>query len=114
MPNIVFMGVIALVFLVLWWVKRPDVSPGEARRLVEQGASLVDVRSAGEFEGGHIDGARNIPVSEIGARASELGAKERPIVLYCASGTRSAMAARTLRAAGFTRVFNLGARSNWR
>jgi len=71
------------------------------------------VRSPGEFAAGHVAGASNIPVGEIGQRAADLGAAEQPIVLYCASGMRSALAARTLRRAGFTRVYNLGSVSNW-
>jgi phage shock protein E len=114
MQTTVLLVSVVIAFVVMWYLKRPDVSPDEAKRLVSQGALLVDVRSPGEFASGHVDGARNIPVSEIGARASELGARDRPVVLYCASGTRSAIAARTLRGNGFTRVYNLGAASNWR
>jgi rhodanese-related sulfurtransferase len=114
MQTSVLFVLVAVAFVVMWYLKRPDVSSEEAKRLVSQGGLLVDVRSPGEFASGHIDGARNIPVSEIGARSSELGASDRPIVLYCASGTRSAMAARSLRGKGFTRVYNLGAASNWR
>ena len=84
----------------------------EAKRLVAEGATLVDVRSASEFAGGHLDGARNIPVHEIAARARELP-KGKPVVVYCASGMRSAMAASTLRRAGFATVVNLGPMSAW-
>lgn len=104
-------GAALLAFLLL--KRRGDVTPAEARKLVAEGARLVDVRSPGEFSSGHIDGALNIPVGEVGARAGEIGPKERPVVLYCASGARSAMAARVLKSKGFANVRNLGAMSRW-
>jgi len=96
-----------------WWWKRPDLTTERAHQLVEGGAALIDVRSPGEFAAGHIDGARNIPVGEVGGRAAEVGPLERPVVVYCASGTRSAMARRALRSAGFKEVYNLGPMSRW-
>ena len=93
--------------------KRADLDGKKARELVAQGAVLVDVRSPAEFAAGHIEGARNVPVGELGGRAHELGATDRPIIVYCASGTRSAMAKRTLRRAGYTAVYNLGSIGSW-
>jgi phage shock protein E len=113
MGQYVALGALVLLFVVFWLWKRPDVSSAEAHRLVEGGARLIDVRSPGEFAGGHIDGARNIPVGDIGSHTRELEPRDQPIILYCASGTRSAMAKRTLRAAGFTKVYNLGSLANW-
>ena len=113
MSQYLFLGLFAAAFLVLWYLKRPNISTAQAHELVSQGARLIDVRSPGEFSGGHIDGARNIPVGEIAGRAGELGAPDKPIIVYCASGTRSAMAARTLRSAGFSKVYNLGSMTNW-
>ena len=113
MGQYIALAAVVLLFAVFWFLKRPDVSSGEARRLVKEGARLIDVRSPGEFAAGHLDGAANIAVGEIGRRTGELGPNDGPIVLYCASGTRSAMAARTLRSAGFSKVYNLGPMSNW-
>jgi rhodanese-related sulfurtransferase len=90
-----------------------QVSSAQARELVKQGAALVDVRSPGEFSTGHLPGAQNIPVQELGAKLSSLGPKDQPIVLYCASGTRSAMARGVLKSQGFTQVYNLGAMGRW-
>lgn len=78
------------------------------RDALERGALLVDVRSPGEFGGGHLEGAVNVPVDQIGAKAASLGGKDRPIVVYCASGMRSARAAGLLRGAGFGEVHDLG------
>jgi uncharacterized membrane protein YdjX (TVP38/TMEM64 family)/rhodanese-related sulfurtransferase len=81
----------------------------ELKRLLDRGEPLavVDVRGPDEFIGplGHIATARNIPVGELESRLAELAGLElRPIVLVCRTDKRSATAARTLRAAGFTRV----------
>ncbi|HEX9101867.1 MAG TPA: rhodanese-like domain-containing protein [Polyangia bacterium] len=111
--SLVIVIVAAVAFAALWWLKRPDISAIRARQLVADGARLVDVRSPGEFAATHLDGARNIPVSEIGRRARELGDKAKPVIVYCASGTRSAMAKRTLKGAGFAEVYNLGSMHNW-
>ena len=84
-----------------------------ARQLVAGGAQLIDVRSRDEFAAGHIADAINVPVEELDRRLAELGPRERPVVLYCRSGRRSAQAARTLADAGFTAVHDIGAMSNW-
>ncbi len=68
--------------------------------LVAQGAVIIDVRTASEFDGGHIKGARNIPVNVIGDRVKELKANNKPIICCCASGMRSGMAAGILKRGG--------------
>ena len=69
----------------------------------------VDVRSPGEYAGGHVDGALNIPLDQLQRRIGELGGdRSREIVLYCASGGRSAMACGLLHQLGFERVRNGG------
>jgi len=90
-----------------------DISGRDARRLVESGATLLDVRTAAEFEAVHLEGARNIPVQELDRRMGELGSRDRPVLVYCRSGHRSARAAAMLREAGFVQVRDLGARSRW-
>ncbi len=71
------------------------------------GAKVIDVRSPGEFAAGSYPKAKNIPVDTIEARLSELP-KDKPIVLFCASGVRSARAARLLKRAGFSDVVSAG------
>lgn len=90
-----------------------DVSSSDARRLVERGALLVDVRTPEEFAAGHISGAVNIPLGQLDGRMGELGRKDAPLVLYCRSGNRSGQAARMLASAGYTSVHDLGAMSRW-
>ena len=78
--------------------------------LKQEGAQLVDVRSAAEFAGGNVPDSVNIPLDEIGRRASELD-PQKWVVVFCASGTRSALARRKLKGLGFTKVVNAG---SWR
>jgi rhodanese-related sulfurtransferase len=89
------------------------ISGSAARDLVAKGAMLLDVRSPGEFEGGHIDGAVSIPVQELAGRMDELGDKRGEIVIYCQSGSRSAMAKRLLESSGFANVHDLGGIGQW-
>lgn len=110
--NVTIAAAVALVAFMLF-KRRGDVTPRDAHALVRSGACLLDVRSASEFASGHLDGALNIPVSSIGERLAEIGPKDRSVVVYCASGARSAMAARMLKASGFAKVKNLGAMSRW-
>jgi len=77
-----------------------EVSREEARKLVEEGAQLVDVRAEHEWEAGRIAGAKHVPLAELAERTDELE-KERPVVLYCRGGTRSTMATDALAEAGF-------------
>jgi phage shock protein E len=74
---------------------------------IKAGATIVDVRSPEEFRDGFYPGAVNIPVNEIQRRMAEIP-KTKPVVLYCASGGRSGMAAQLLRAAGYPEVLNAG------
>lgn len=75
--------------------------------LVQQGAIIVDVRSAGEFAGGHVKGAKNISLELVNSRLKELQQLKKPVITCCRSGVRSAMAARILKATGIT-VYNGG------
>lgn len=93
----------------------PTVSSEQAHALVKQGALLLDVRTTAEFGGGHLENALNIPVQELEAKLSTLPAKkDQDIVVYCHSGRRSAAAAEMLKQAGYTKVVDLGAMSNWK
>ncbi len=69
---------------------------------------IVDVRTREEFARGAFPGAVNIPLDELEFRADELGSKDRKIILYCASGSRSSYALQMLKAYGFTNPENGG------
>jgi len=77
-----------------------EVSRDEARKLIEDGAQLIDVRADHEWGAGHIAGAKHLPLAELAQRTGELD-PERPVVLYCRGGTRSTMATDALVDAGF-------------
>ncbi|RDW21943.1 rhodanese-like domain-containing protein [Oceanobacillus chungangensis] len=69
-------------------------------------AQLIDVREPQEFDGGHILGARNIPVTQMRQRLVELR-KDKPVYLYCQGSTRSARAAHLLHKKGFQEIYQL-------
>ncbi len=71
------------------------------------GATVVDVRSEAEFRGGAYRGAINVPLQLLANRLNRIP-KDRPVVVYCRSGSRSATAARMLRRAGYPDVSNAG------
>lgn len=109
--------VAAAAFFLVGKARAADTIDGPtAHALVKnQGAFLLDVRTPGEFGGGHIDGATNIPVQELEAKLASLPAKkDQDIVVYCRSGARSATARQMLLKAGFTKVHDLGGMSNWK
>lgn len=94
-------------------VAKPSKDPVTAKQLISSGATVIDVRTADEFAGGHVRGAVNIPVAELGQRMDEVAGlvkadKTAPIVVYCASGRRSSQAQEALSAAGYSRIVNGG------
>ena len=103
-------GVVALVAA---WFIRAKIRARKAHAWVAEGAILLDVRSTGEFAGGHLPNAKNIPIEQLPRRLKEVGPKDKPVVVYCLSGSRSAMAASQLQAAGFVRVLNMGPMAAW-
>jgi len=78
----------------------------QSRLNSEKTAFLIDVRQQDEYDAGHIDGAKLIPLSTLADHASELP-KDRDIVVYCKSGRRSAEALSFLQAQGFKNVVSL-------
>jgi rhodanese-related sulfurtransferase len=80
-----------------------EVSREEARKLIDGGAQLVDVRADHEWEAGHIGGAKHVPLPELPERIGEID-KDRPVVVYCRGGNRSSMATAALGDAGYDAV----------
>lgn len=75
---------------------------------------LLDVRTPGEFGGGHVAGAVNIPVSDLQGRLAELeGARGKPVYVICQSGGRSAAAAKLLSGKGFETLNVSGGTGAW-
>jgi phage shock protein E len=83
-------------------------SKADYAQLVKNGAIILDVRSRGEFETGHIRGSVNIPVDQLRNNLNKLKDKNKPIITCCASGMRSASAKTLLKANGYPEVYNGG------
>lgn len=83
-----------------------DVSPEEAKVLVQQGLMVIDVREPAEFANGHIPGARNLPVGRLEAWAAKLDPAGAYLVV-CASGRRSTRVKQQLEARGFRNLRNM-------
>ena len=99
--TVVFMGFLSSLFM--------GDGKVDLLEMVQAGALVIDVRTADEFSGGHIQGAINIPYDVI---ARDIGTyesnKDRPIVVYCLSGARSSSAKKSLKKEGYTQVENGG------
>ncbi len=83
-------------------------SPTDYASLVREGAIILDVRSTGEYAGGHIPKSINIPVDQLANNLSKLKDKNKCIICCCASGMRSGSAKRILESNGYTAVHNGG------
>jgi rhodanese-related sulfurtransferase len=112
--NNLLLFVVAFVSgaMLLWPLFRrsaggPWVTTAQATHLINrEDALVVDVRDPGEYGAGHILGAKNVPLSRLG-EVDVAKRKERPVIVYCDGGERSAKAAAALRKQGLTRVVNL-------
>lgn len=99
----------------------PRITPQEAREMIANGALVVDVRDAPEVEkSGKVQGAVHVSRGMLEFRAdpgSPYHDKKfdpaRPVIVYCASGGRSALSGKTLKDFGYGKVFNLGAFKDW-
>jgi phage shock protein E len=82
---------------------KPDL--GE---LIKKGAMIIDVRSRGEYAGGHVKGSINIPLDQLPASFQKFRNKEQAIITCCASGMRSGRAKGLLNREGYMHVYNGG------
>ena len=108
-------ALVAILGLLIWHEIRlrasgiRAISPAQAVALVnDQDAVFLDVREPAEVAGGRISEADHIPVSSLSKRMNELEKlKDRPLIIYCRSGSRSMSACRQLSKAGFASIYNL-------
>ena len=99
----------------------PRVTPAEAKALIDEGALVVDVRDAPEVEkSGKVLGAVHVSRGMLEFRADPESPyhdkkfdKAKPVLVYCASGGRSALSGKTLKEMGYEKVYNLGAFKDW-
>jgi rhodanese-related sulfurtransferase len=90
-----------------------DYTAQEVSELLARGEiQLIDVRTPGEHEAGRIPGGRLVELSQLAAEADSID-RERPVVFYCRSGARSAMAAQAFSQAGFDAHNMIGGLLDW-
>jgi len=77
------------------------LTPDQARRLLEHGGLVVDVRSTQEYAAGHGPNSLNLPLHLLAVLAAERLPKDRPLLVCCESGARSAMAVQYLQPQGY-------------
>src|SRR5436190_4698071 len=78
----------------------PEIASTEAKKLIDSGAQLIDVRTDVEYEAGHIPGSRHIPLADVQREAASLD-QGTAVILYCRSGNRSGPAADAFAASGW-------------
>ncbi|MBE7439268.1 MAG: rhodanese-like domain-containing protein [Spirochaetales bacterium] len=101
-----------LTLALLWQCQKQEAHTGpDLKQIIDSGARVIDVRSLPEYQSGHYPGALHIPYDEVDFRLAELPSRENPLVLYCASGFRSAKAAIVLRKHGY-QVIDAGGLQN--
>lgn len=109
-------GVIAVfAAIVLYFGFRPsggsgiqNVDAAGAQKAIAAGAQIVDVRTAGEFQMGHIKGSINVPVDQLSSQAASWD-RSATYVVYCATGSRSIPAVQTMKSMGFNNIVHLAA-----
>jgi rhodanese-related sulfurtransferase len=92
------------------------ISSQDLIRLMNQGALVLDIRKPDEFKQGHVNGAKHLPSDQILTAADSFKRfKDKPVVVYCDSGSMAAAAVRQLNQQGFSKAFALrGGFSGWR
>lgn len=96
----------ALVGLNILYESFKQVHVNEVRDLVEKKAYILDVREVGEYKAGHINGSKNIPLSELWNRMNEIP-KNKPVYIHCRSGQRSYYALKYLKGHGYKDIYNI-------
>ena len=105
MKNLPLILVFILVFVI---IKKRFFDNTDYKLMLSEGGIIIDVRSEGEFYSGHIENSLNIPLSELSSKIDQFKDKNQPIITCCASGIRSAGAAKIFSAKGYTNVVNGG------
>lgn len=85
-----------------------NVDSARAKELVAAGERIIDVRTPSEFEAAHMPGAENVPLDQLQAALASWD-KTEPLLVYCATGARSAEAVSVLQSAGFATIHHLAA-----
>ena len=103
---LVIVAIVAVIFMIK---KSGQISAKDALEKLKTGALVIDVRSPGEFNSGHLAKAINIPLDEIEtALPKRVNDKNQVLLLHCQSGMRSGVAKNKLKGMGYANAFNLG------
>lgn len=102
------LGLMILYAIFMYFSQKRAVKPLTQEEFIKgyRKAQLIDVREPNEYNGGHILGARNIPVTQLKQRMKEIR-KDQPVYLYCQSGLRSGRAAQMLYRKGYRNLHHL-------
>ena len=102
--------IIAAVAAIFYLMKRAgQISTAAALAHLKNGAMVIDVRSPGEFNSGHLPAAVNVPLDGLeSALPGRVKDKSQVLLLHCLSGARSGVAKIKLKRMGYPNVFNLG------
>ncbi len=100
----------AIAIAIFWLAQRfmnRKAPRATVRAKIDAGAQIIDVRTPAEFSSGAYPKAKNVPLADLPNRLDKIS-KDKPVVLYCASGARSGQALRILKKAGFPDVVSAG------
>jgi len=111
--TLLFAGIPFLLLLVYYYrMFRNGKRQKKTREMMRKNPQIIDVRTPAEFKQEHYPGAVNFPLKNLHKRLKKPGNANRPIVVYCKSGSRAKQAFRMFRAAGYTNVVNAGSIKN--
>jgi phage shock protein E len=100
---------VAVVVVFIFLKRSGQIAEKDARTHLQNGALVIDVRTPGEFNSGHLPGAINLPLDQIETSLPRrVTDKDTPLLLHCQSGMRSGAAKKKLNAMGYAKAFNLG------
>tara|TARA_B110000444_G_C18431717_1_gene407163 strand:+ start:253 stop:603 length:351 start_codon:yes stop_codon:yes gene_type:complete len=99
---------ILLCLVLFFFIKKRYFDNTDYKAMIADGGIIIDVRSESEFYSGHIENSMNIPLPELASKLDDFKHKEQPIITCCASGMRSAGAAKIISAKGYLNVVNGG------
>ncbi|OGW41629.1 MAG: hypothetical protein A2010_14910 [Nitrospirae bacterium GWD2_57_9] len=110
--SVIVLFLIVKLFGILGRLGIRQITPRELDQ--KKGMLLLDVRSTGEYEQGHIPGAVHVPMAEIGDKVKKLK-KDKEVVVYCRSGNQSIWAIKRLMGMGYKNLYNLkGGYNAWK
>ena len=119
-PYLVGAAVLALIAVLVYESRMrtsayASISSQDLIRLMNQGGLVLDIRKPEEYQQGHVNGARHLPSDQILKAGDTFKRfKDKPVVVYCDSGSLAAAAVRQLNEQGFTKAFTLrGGFSGW-